>query len=102
MSEKLARTHWAAVVGARLNRAIKPVLMARVAAALKDPAILSAAEGHVSSLCEEEETAHWSDTDTWEAGSLPQPPGFDTRDLTDQAIIRAALAERIREVLGEA
>jgi len=97
MSEKLARTHWAAIVGAN-----KPVALTRVAAALEDPAILTAAEGHVSSLCEEEQTAHWSDTDTWEAGSLPQPPGFDVRDATDQAIIRAALAERIREVLGEA
>lgn len=97
MSEKLDRTHWAAVVGAS-----KPVPLTRVSAALEDPAILAAAEGHVSSLCEEEETAHWSDVDTWEAGSLPQPPGFDVRDATDQAIIRAALAERIREVLGEA
>lgn len=98
MSEKLARTHCAAAFGARG----KPVPLARVAAALEDPAIFAAAEGHVSALCEEEETAHWSDVDTWEAGSLPQPPGFDVRDLTDQAIIRAALAERIREVLGEA
>lgn len=97
MSEKLARTFVAAAFGARG----KPVSLERVAAALEDPAILTAAEGHVSALCEEDETAHWSDTDTWEAGSLPQPPGFDTRDLTDQAIIRAALAERIREVLGE-
>jgi DNA topoisomerase IA len=98
MSEKLARTF----VAAALNARGKPVPLRRIAAALEDSAILAAAEGHVSSLCEEEETAHWSDVDTWEAGSLPQPPGFDVRDLSDQAIIRAALAERIREVLGEA
>ena len=95
--ERLFRTRCAAEMGAR-----RPVRLDRVVAALEDPAIFAAADGHVSALADEEETAHWTDVGAWEACSLPVPPGFDARNPIDQAVIRAALAERIREVLGEA
>ncbi len=67
--------------------------------------IKDAAEGHVSSLADDGEKAQPSDAyEIWNVGDLPVPRhgSLDPKkNLADAELIRAALAERIRQALGE-
>lgn len=72
---------------------------------LVGPEIAEAAAGHVSSIHDDAELgpAEPRDADSWEMPSLPVPAigDWDVRDAHDQAMIRAALRERIRQAIAE-
>jgi hypothetical protein len=73
----------------------------RILAAYAAPETIEAAAGHVSSLETEHGPAEAEDAyNCFDACGLPRPDGFDPGSRTDDAIIRAALAERIRDELA--
>lgn len=82
---------------------------------LLGPEIAAAADGHVSALEAEDQTASPSDAfDAWDVGDLPLPasvawvrgapgtlPWLPKTSATDQELIRTALACRIRQALSK-
>jgi len=72
---------------------------------LLGPEIAAAADGHVSALEAEDQTASPSDAfDAWDVGDLPMPTSeakkFCLTFPADQELIRTALACRIRQALS--
>lgn len=73
---------------------------------LLGPEIAAAADGHVSALEAEDQTASPSDAfDAWDVGDLPIPVSeakkFCLTSAADQELIRTALSCRIRQALSK-